>query len=331
VSVLLPVRDGAPHLEGALDSLLTQSLRDLEIVAVDDGSTDGSPEILRRYAGTDGRLRVISTEALGIVPALEAARSVARAPYLARMDADDVSHPDRFEAQVDLMEAHPAMALSGVRVQYFPEEEVRDGALRYQDWINASTSHEEIALERFVECPIPHPTFLLRTNWVERVGGYRDEGWPEDYDLLLRLVQAGGRLGRVPEVLLRWRERPDRLSRTHPAYTLDAFRACKVHYLTRGPLAARPPVLVWGAGPVGKAMARALRDRGLHLAAFVDLDPRKIGQEIHGAPVLAPSDLPPPGAAFGLGAVGQAGARAEIRDAFRAAGWVEGEHFLMVA
>ena len=102
----------------------------------------------------------------------------------------------------------------------------------------------------FVECPIPHPSLVVRTAAFERVGGYRDTEWPEDYDLVLRLWQEGYRLGKVPEVLLEWREGDQRLSRTDPRYGEEAFRRCKVHYL--GHRLAGRSVVVWGAGPVGR-------------------------------------------------------------------------------
>jgi hypothetical protein len=296
--------------------------------------------LLEDLASYDSRIRVLSTEPRGIVAALERARAEARGEFLARMDADDVALPDRLARQLALMERAPEVVLCGTGVEYFPREGLRDGTLRYESWINGPSDPEGIERELFVEWPLAHPTFLLRAEAAARVGGYRDVGWPEDYDLVLRLWRDGGRLARVPEVLLRWRDAPTRLSRTDPSYSLDAFRACKVHHLRRGPLGAEQgkpgrPVMICGAGPVGKAMARALQGAGTEVRAFFDLDPRKIGQTIHGAPVLGPEDIPAPSSGGDgpvvLGAVGQPGARAEIRALFGGVGWREGEDLWMVA
>jgi len=331
VSVLLPVRDGESVVENAVRSLLTQSYPDFEILVVDDGSEDRTWQLVRDLAAEDARIRPMQQAPLGIVPALERARLAARGPYLARMDADDIALPGRLKTQMDLMRRDSRLVLVGTQVAYFPREAVRVGALRYEGWINGLTDHEAMVRDVFVECPIPHPTFLLRADAVALVGGYRDRGWPEDYDLLLRLWEAGGRFGKVPTVLLKWREGQDRLSRNHDVYTEEAFRRCKVHYLLKTHLAESRAVVVWGAGPVGKAFARELRRQGGMLAAFVDLDPRKIGQEIHGVPVIPPERANDFRGAFSVAAVGKGRARTEIRSALTGLGWREMEDFVAVA
>jgi cellulose synthase/poly-beta-1,6-N-acetylglucosamine synthase-like glycosyltransferase len=330
VSVLLPVRDGALHLDECVTSLQAQTESDFEVIAVDDGSADHTPELLRAWAARDRRVRVRTQPPLGLVAALERARAEARGRWLARMDADDVALPHRFAAQRALMEADPTLAACGGGVRYVPRPAVRGGALRYERWLNALTTPEAIARDLFVECPLAHPTFFVRADAVAAVGGYRERGWPEDYDLLLRLWRAGRRLGSVPGVVLHWREGPGRLSRVHPAYSADAFRRCKAHHLAASLLAGREAV-VWGAGPTGKAFARALAAEGVRTRAFVDLDPRKIGQTIRDAPVLAPAGLERDAAALCVAAVGQPGAREEIRATLVAAGWREGMDFVAVA
>lgn len=331
VSVLMPVRNADRWLDEALDSLERQTFEDFEVLAVDDGSTDGSREILRRRAAREPRLRLLKQPAAGIVAALEAARMRARGRYLARMDADDVARPERLERQVELLERDPTLAGCGTGVEYVPLAAVGSGARRYERWINALVEPDAIARDVFVECPLPHPTFFLRADAVARLGGWRDAGWPEDYDLVLRSWEAGERLGKVPEVLLDWRERPDRLSRTDPTYDADAFRRCKIHYLKRTLLRGRDGVVVCGAGPTGKAFGRALQRAGVAVRGWVDLDPRKIGKRIHGAPVVAPAGIQAFRGALCVAAVGQRGAREEIRAALQAAGWREMEEFVAVA
>ena len=331
VSVLLPVRDGEEHLQDALDSISSQTLADFEAIVVDDGSSDSTPAILEAHARRDRRFRVVTQGPKGIVPALEGARMRARGRYLARMDADDVALPRRLESQMRLMEAAPGLAGCGARIEYFPAKEVKGGARRYERWINGLVTPEAIARDLFIECPLPHPTFFLRTEIVEGVGGYRDRGWPEDYDLTFRLWERGGALAKVKEVLLRWRERPGRLSRKGGAYSPSAFRRCKIHFLRRTLLRGRPGVVIWSAGPTGKAFARALLHEGVPLRAFVELDPRKIGQVIHGAPVIRPGEVDRHRGALSVIAIGQEGAREEARGMLRALGWEETSEFVAVA
>jgi cellulose synthase/poly-beta-1,6-N-acetylglucosamine synthase-like glycosyltransferase len=338
VSVLMPVRDESELLASAMESMLAQTLDDFEIVLVDDGSSNETRDASVAWGERDTRVTVLRQAPLGIVAALEHGRSIARGRYLARMDADDIAHPDRLAIQFDLMELSPGLAGCGCGVEYFPREVVRDGARRYEAWLNALVSPEQIAASIFVECPLAHPTFFLRSSVVEGVGGYVDRGWPEDYDLVLRLWEAGHRLGKVPSALHSWRERPERLSRTDGRYAPSAFLRCKVHYLRETLLARGRPVVIWGAGPVGKTMARALQTEGTSVEAFVELDPRKIGQEIHGAPVLSPDetlsrygDSGAEGMPLHLAAVGQAGARERILEQLRGAGLSVLQDFVAVA
>ena len=190
ISVLLPVRNGVEYLPEAIASIEAQTYSNYEVVAVDDGSSDDSWFVLQDWASRDERVRVFRQEPKGIVPALEFARSEATGAYLARMDADDIADPTRFDLQIQLMQSDSSLAICGCEIEYFPAEKVRDGALRYQSWLNAPATPEEIEKEIFVECPLPHPAFFMRADAIEEVGGYQDLGWPEDYDLLLRVWRS---------------------------------------------------------------------------------------------------------------------------------------------
>jgi hypothetical protein len=331
ISVLFPVRDARETVRDALASVQAQSLDSWELLAVDDGSRDGSGELLDRIAAEDPRIRVIHEAALGIVAALEAGRREARAPILARLDADDRAAPERLEAQLSYLEAHPEIALCGTHVRYFPRSAVRDGARRYEAWLNSLVRSEHLVRDLWVECPLAHPSFAMRATALDRVGGYREAAWPEDYDLVLRLWAAGEGLGIVPRVLLDWREREGRLSRVDPRYSPAAFRRLKLTLLAATLLRGRDGLVVWGAGPTGKAMARDALRMGIAVRAFVDLDPRKLGQEIHGAPVIPPEGLAAYRGALVLVAVGRPGARDEIRADLGRLGWCEGVDFVAVA
>ena len=326
VSVLLPCRNAALWLEDCLASLFAQSLSEFELIAVDDGSTDGTLPLLQRTARGDHRLRVLSGEGKGIVAALNRAASEAGAPLLARMDADDVAHPDRLLAQVEFLASHTPVAACGTAVRLFPESILGSGYRRYETWLNGLVDGQDLLADLFVECPIAHPTLVVRTSVFRALGGYRDLAWPEDYDLVLRLHAAGMRAANLPRQLLDWRVHPKRHSLRSGHYTPQAFRRCKVYFLRTTFLPPGRPIVIWGAGKVGKPLARELLRQGTPVAAFVDLDPRKIGQEIHGAPVLAPRGfevLTRDSDPYVLAAVGSPGAREDIREGLNAMGLIE--------
>ena len=331
ISVLLPVRNGVEYLPEAIASIEAQTYSNYEVVAIDDGSSDDSWFVLQDWASRDERVRVFRQEPKGIVPALEFARSEATGAYLARMDADDIADPTRFDLQIQLMQSDSSLAICGCEIEYFPAEKVRDGALRYQSWLNAPATPEEIEKEIFVECPLPHPAFFMRADAIEEVGGYQDLGWPEDYDLLLRVWRSGGRLGKVPAVLMQWREAPERLSRIDKRYSLDAFRRCKVHHLVSAFPSAVNGVLIWGAGRVGKGLSRELAQVGVPVIAYAEVSPRKIGQNIHGAPVLDADEALRLKDVLHLASVGQEGARQTLRNLLSGAGYRELENFVAMA
>ncbi|MCB9489757.1 MAG: glycosyltransferase [Deltaproteobacteria bacterium] len=329
VSVLLPVRDEEPTLAEALDSQLAQREADFEIVAVDDGSADASPSILDAFADRDRRVRVVRQEASGIVAALQNAVTHASGDILARMDADDSCPPDRLAKQLALLRSDPSLGLVGTQVGPMPGERWGGGWRHYAKWQNALTTPDAIAREIWAECPIAHPSWMMTRAAYDASGGYRERGWPEDYDLLLSMHRAGVRFAKVDEVLLRWRDRPDRLSRTDDRYSPDAFARCKAHHLARGPLAGVREVGVWGAGRTTRKRAEHLVVEGIEIAAYVDVDPKKIGHLVHGRPVLAPADIPRPAPWPMLAYVGSRGAREQIRAVCRELGFVEGTDILI--
>lgn len=331
LSVLLPCRDAAAYLDQAIRCLEAQTYRDYEVVAVDDGSTDGSTAILERWAARDRRVRLLSPGRVGLVDALRLGSAHCRGDLVARFDADDLARPTRFAEQLEYLDSRPQVAAVGSRVRYFPRERVGWGARRYQEWLNRLGEPEHLARDIFVECPVAHPSMVIRLEELTRVGGYRANGWPEDYDLILRLHAGGAKLANLPRVLHYWRETDGRASRTDSRYSREAFWSCKIEFLRRGPLEGRREVAIWGAGTVGKEVARMLRTAGIEVVAFFDIDPRKIGQEVHGAPVLNVGEVVHLRDTYLLVAVGAAGARELIRGQLAAAGLDEPGDYRVVA
>ncbi len=333
VSVLLPIYNAAGTLDQAIRSMLRQTFDDFEVIAVDDGSEDESPNILKKWAKRDRRIKPVFHDRVGLIGALNAGLERAGGELVARMDADDVSHPRRFERQVALMRAHPEVSVAGCLMRSFPKRSVREGFRIYEAWLNSLIAHEDIVREIFIESPLAHPSTMMRRAELIELGGYEDHGWPEDYDLWLRYHLAGKRFAKVPETLYLWREHEDRLSRTDPRYAVERFLRAKAHYLAKGPLKETESVIVWGAGQTGRRLSKHLLREGVRIVAFVDVDSKKIGRTLRGIPVIAPGDLASirGSAGFLLSAVSSRGARALIREWAREQGWEEGRDFLCVA
>ncbi len=330
VSILLPVWNAEATLSAALRSMLRQLERNWECIVVDDGSQDGSLAIARAFAARDGRFRVEARPHEGLVATLNAGIALCTAPIVARMDADDWMHRDRLLLQCAALEQNADLDALGCFARIFPRRTLSEGRRRYEDWLHSLQDASSIWRDRFIECPIAHPTLAIRrTSLIEL--GYRERGWPEDYDLLLRLLRRGPRVGIVPRRLLGWRDRPDRLSRTDPRYSLDRFTACRAWHLHRDFLKGGPSYILWGHGRTGRALRKELAMLGRHPAAIVDVHPRRIGERIAGAPVIAPAALArqPPYPVV----VSVAGdkPRGEIRSALAAMGFREGIRFVCAA
>ena len=335
ISVILPAYNAAATLEEAVESLRAGTYEDFEIVLIDDGSEDQTWEVIRHLASMDPRIRPIKTHHSGLIHALNLGLSEARGEFIARMDANDLSHPQRLALQFLLLNRRPEVVLAGCMVESFPSSEIREGFRIYTDWINSLIEPDEIAREIFIESPICHPSVLIRKGELTRIGGYRDPGWAEDYDLWLRLNLAGKHFAKVPKVLFSWRDHPDRLTRTDSRYSVENFLRAKAHYLAAGPLRETMSTIVWGAGQTGRRLSKHLIHEGVRLLGFIDIDPSKIGRTLRNAAIQSPEALPDlrrkhKGGMI-LSAVSSRGARNLIRGHLKGLDLVEGVDFLCVA
>jgi len=200
VSVLMPVYNAERSLIDAVVSILEQTFSDFEFLILNDGSTDGSLGILQQFAESDPRIRLFSRENSGLVAALNEMLSHAQGEFIARMDADDVSEPTRFAAQLDLFAAEKTLVCVGTHVLLIDTDGRPIGVLE------SPTTHEEIDASHLIgHCSICHPTAMFQRSALIRVGGYRSDRYPtEDHDVYLGLAEFG-RLANVPEPLLRYR------------------------------------------------------------------------------------------------------------------------------
>jgi glycosyltransferase involved in cell wall biosynthesis len=323
--IILPVRDAEGTLAETLESIAIQSWADFRCLILDDGSKDASRSIAVEFAARDSRFVLYEMPKHGLVATLNAGLAMASAPCIARIDADDIMEPERLMLQKQFLNEHREVAVVSSMVRFFGEN-ISDDLAAYESWLNATLIHEEIVRDLFVESPLPHPSVMMRTEALRRIGGYRDGEFPEDYDLWLRGWRAGWRFAKIPRVLVRIRDHAQRLTRTDARYAPRAFLACKAEHF----LAAHRErdVVIWGAGRDGVRAARELQRRGARIRFFVDVAPTKIGRNLVKTTVRTPDALgEKPGCPIVV-AVGVKGARTRIREHLLAKGYCELEEFV---
>ncbi|MBI5912305.1 MAG: glycosyltransferase [Betaproteobacteria bacterium] len=206
VAVLLPVYNGAKYIAEAVRSVLTQTFADFELIVIDDGSTDCSAEVLEGFSDT--RLRVIRfSENRGLVAALNHGIRESRSELIARMDADDICMPTRFERQVDFLDSHPKVALCGTWTRQFG-----DNSFVRRPPVEA----KQIRARMFLGWAMDHPSIMLRRSFLELHDLAYDDDFKhvEDFDLFLRAAELGD-LANLPEILLRTRAHAEETSVVH--------------------------------------------------------------------------------------------------------------------
>jgi glycosyltransferase involved in cell wall biosynthesis len=226
----MPAFNAAKYLHEAIDSILAQTRPDFELLVLDDGSTDATPAIARRHAERDARVRLVRRPNRGMANSLNELLGMARGRYVARMDADDVALPRRFEMQVRFLEDEPAVVCVGGAFELIDEKG------RYLTTLKCPTSDDEI--QRMILAgrgAIAHPAAMMRTEALRRIGGYDACYDPaDDIDLWLRLGEAGA-LANLEEPVLRYRLHSASVSERQADKQLRAARlACEAAWRRRG-------------------------------------------------------------------------------------------------
>lgn len=332
VTVLLPFKNAASTLAECLGSILNQTYPFFEVVAVNDGSTDDSLAVVESFTRRDQRIRLVHSPFKGIVSALNHGLELARAPWIARMDADDIMNPDRLERQVEFLLEQPGVHLVACRVRLISNQTIPRGLEEYVRWQNLCMTPEDVRQEIYVESPFVHPTVMFRLSTVLDLGGYREGPFPEDYELWLRMNQQGLAMAKLPEILLDWRDSETRVSRRDVRCTRESFDRLRADYLARDPrLSQERPLAFWGAGRRTRRRSFLLMAKGYRPIVWIDIDPRKIGNPVREIPVVPPSYLLDAAQRpFVLNYVASHGAREIIGSRLHSMGYFRGLDYLMV-
>lgn len=248
ISVIMPVYNCEPYLREAIESILGQTHADLEFIIIDDGSTDGSFDTVRRYAGRDGRIRALSRENRGIVQTRNQGLAMARGRYMAIMDGDDVSLPDRLARQSEYLDAHPECLIVSCRM------ELTDPDGDPLQVINLQSTHDAIdAAHLALDSFLVTGGYMARREAVLSAGGYDGRfTLAEDRDLFLRLAERG-KVACIPEVLYRYRQHPRSSCHSRSArLQRDVEGVIAAAWARRG-LPGKPPVFSPDAVAAGES------------------------------------------------------------------------------
>ena len=330
ISVILPFYNAAGTLARAVKSILEQDCDDYELILVDNNSTDGSREIAKRVASSNSRIRLAEENKQGVAHATNRGFELALGKFIARMDADDTAEPSRLKHQSNYMDQHPDCDAVAGLVEHVPHSDEAAGFSRFVNWSNSIQSYEEIYNNRFIELPVVNPTLMWRRETAQTHGLYRAGDFPEDYEMVLRWLEGGVRIVKIPVVVLRWYDSDTRLTRTDVIYSDRSFYKIKSLYLAswlkkNNPF--HPFVSVWGASRISRRRARLLEQHGVQLKNYIDTKrSRQIGSEI-----IYYKDLPAAGQMFILSYIRQMDNRDRIREFLCGRGYVEGGDFLMIS
>ena len=330
ISVILPFFNAEKTLERSIQSILSQSFTDFECILINNNSTDNSKNIAIKFVDSDNRFKLIHEKKQGVMFASNVGWEASKGEYIARMDADDWSHPERLKMQYEFLEINPEYGVVASLAKHVGHSEFTVGMERFVEWSNSITSYKEILNNRFIELPIVNPTTMWRREVAQKYGMYLSGNFPEDYEMWLRWLDKGVKISKINKILLNWHDSDERLTRTDVIYSDNSFYKTKTKYLARwlekhNPF--HPKVAVWGASKISRRRAKLLESYGIEICCYIDTKRgRQLDHEVHYY-----QDIPSPEEIFVLTYIKQVEAREEIREFLPQRGFIEGKNFLLIS
>jgi len=330
ISVILPFYDPGQELSEAILSISRQSFSDWELLLVNNNANPKATRIAEEMCKADARIKLLYEPVQGIAFALNTGLLHARAELIARMDADDISHPLRFEKQIRFLDANPGVDVVSTQTSFFSNLGMSEGYDIFTQWQNGIITPEEHYISRFIESPLAHPTVMFRKKLIEKFGPYSTANVPEDYELWLRWFDKNVNFYKIPEPLLQWNDHEARLSRNHDNYSKEAFYTVKCEYLAawmKRSLAEKKKVVVCGSSKIVRKRADLLSDLGVDVFGYTDVK-RVRNRNINFIPL---HQLNEPENWFIVNFISKRGVRESVRTHFMNLGFVEGQDFILAA
>ncbi|MCI5056146.1 MAG: glycosyltransferase [Flavobacteriales bacterium] len=282
VSIIMAAKDEALYIEQCLDSIVNQTYQNWELIAIDDHSSDATPEILESYAQKDKRIKVFHSERRQLIPTLKHGYQFVQGDLINRMDADDYMPLDKIETLVnEWLKYGKGHIIAGGTEHFVNEGQVGGGFLRYEKWLNNVAKNDLYLEQIYKECVIPSHCWIIHKEDFDAVGGFQPEDYPEDYDLCFRYYKHGLKIHGIDKILHYWRDHQVRISRTWDSYKDNRYYELKLRYFYQIDRDFSRPLVLWGAGRNGKDMAKLLltKENDLH---WVCDNHNKIGKDVYG-------------------------------------------------
>jgi glycosyltransferase involved in cell wall biosynthesis len=282
VSIIMAVKDTEPYLPACLDSIINQTYKNWELVAVNDHSSDRTPEILGEYAQRDSRIKIFHSERHKLIPTLKEGYQHLNGELINRMDSDDIMPSDKIEVLVnEWLKYGKGTIIAGGTKHFVDEGEVGGGFRRYEEWLNEVAKSSSHYREIYQECVIPSHCWIIHKEDLDKVGAFEPEIYPEDYDLCFRFYKEGLSVIGIDKILHHWRDRSNRISRTWEEYKDNRYFDMKLRYFYELDRDLSRPLVVWGAGRNGKDFAKLILEREDQFCWVCDNE-RKIGKDVYG-------------------------------------------------
>ena len=292
VSIIMAAKDTAPYLPKCMDSIVRQTYKNWELIAINDHSSDRTPDILNWYAEKDDRIKVVHSRRHKLIPALKEGYAHAKGELINRMDSDDYMPDDKIEVLVTEWLKHGKGHIVAGGTQHFVDKgEIGDGFRRYEEWLNEVAREEKHYQEIYQECVIPSHCWIIHKEDFDAVSAFNPEVYPEDYDLCFRFYKKGLKVHGIDKVLHYWRDRSDRISRTWEEYKDNRYFEMKLRYFYQIDRDRSRPLLLWGAGRNGKDLAKLLFEEENTFHWVCD-NRRKVGKDVYGITIKHQESVP---------------------------------------
>lgn len=271
-----------PFFNECIDSIISQSYTNFELILINDSSKDGSKKIAEKYQFTDKRIKLLDNKGNGIIDALNTAAEITSGRFITRMDSDDIMSKDKLELMRNqlLKKGRGHVCIGGVK--YFAsQKKLESGYINYANWLNKLTYNETNYTAIFKECTIPSPCWMIYHEDFTKINGFKELLYPEDYDFAFKLWINNIKVTSIKKQIHYWRDHPNRTSRTSKVYQFENFNHLKVKYLIKNEILKNEIIVLWGAGQKGKNLAKEFIKNGIIFEWITEND-KKVNKNIYG-------------------------------------------------